>query len=185
MIHIGYQTHHLPTGRYYIGVHSTEKIDDGYLGSGRAFTRAVAKHGRHEFKRHDVRYFQTREEAEEWERETVTEAVANDPRSFNSLIGGQRGGRMNERLREEVSDNLRKRVPEIRESISKKLTGRKLSEETKARISAAKKGKSPSAEHKAKLSAAGKKRRHSAETKAKMAASQRAYWARKKSEKAS
>ena len=81
MHHIGYQTFHKATGRYYIGIHSTDDLDDGYLGSGRAFRRAVRRHGRKAFTRHVVRIFETRAEAAEWERSVVTQAVADDPRS--------------------------------------------------------------------------------------------------------
>lgn len=34
--HIVYKTTHLPSAKYYIGRHCTARLDDGYLGSGRA-----------------------------------------------------------------------------------------------------------------------------------------------------
>ena len=91
--HIAYQTIHKPTGRYYLGIHSTENLDDGYLGSGRGFARFRKGKPRSEFHRHIVKEFPTRAEACEWEEATVTEAVVEDPRSLNLKTGGMGNGR--------------------------------------------------------------------------------------------
>ena len=40
-IHYLYKTTCLVTGRYYIGMHSTCNIDDGYMGSGSGFPKNV------------------------------------------------------------------------------------------------------------------------------------------------
>ena len=136
MHHIGYQTHHLPTGRYYIGIHSTEKIDDGYLGSGTEFLRAVRKHGRQEFRRHIVREFASRDEATEWERATVTAEVRDDPRSFNMKTGGGVAGLHSAETKRRMSVSQRARGPvpqELRDRISRTLTGRKLAPEHAAK----------------------------------------------------
>lgn len=36
-------------GHYYKGKHSTDNIDDGYLGSGCILQRAIKKYGKHNF----------------------------------------------------------------------------------------------------------------------------------------
>ena len=49
--YIVYRTVHLPTGRFYIGRHVTNKLDDGYMGSGIVITRLLKKYPLTEFKR--------------------------------------------------------------------------------------------------------------------------------------
>ena len=117
MHHIGYQTHHLPTGRYYIGIHSTDNLEDGYLGSGPGLKAAVKRHGRAEFRRRIVKEFATRAEACEWEAATVTMQVVEDPRSFNLQTGGgigRRGvearGNISEAVKRAYTDNPAFRV---------------------------------------------------------------------------
>ena len=89
---LAYQTIHKPTGRYYLGIHSTDDLDDGYLGSGAEFRRFRKGKPRSDFHRHIVRDFATRAEACEWEAATVTMAVVNDPRSLNRQTGGGNAG---------------------------------------------------------------------------------------------
>ena len=88
MNHIGYQTICALNGHYYLGVHSTEDLDDGYLGSGLELKRAIKAHGKGAFSRHDVAFFDTRDEAYEWESRVVTPEVVADPRSYNRRLGG-------------------------------------------------------------------------------------------------
>jgi len=49
MHYIVYKTTNLINKKIYIGIHSTENINDGYLGSGTALKRAIAKHGKENF----------------------------------------------------------------------------------------------------------------------------------------
>lgn len=51
MFHIIYKTTNLLDGKFYIGAHSTEILEDGYLGSGKYLKRAVLKYGRENFAR--------------------------------------------------------------------------------------------------------------------------------------
>jgi group I intron endonuclease len=46
-----YITTNLLNGKKYIGAHSTDNINDGYIGSGRYFLRSVKKYGKENFKR--------------------------------------------------------------------------------------------------------------------------------------
>jgi len=77
--------------KYYIGVHSTWKLDDGYLGSGVKISRAVAKYGRENFTLEIIQFFDTREEALALERQLVTTDLLNDPMCMNLRTGGDGG----------------------------------------------------------------------------------------------
>lgn len=49
--YIIYKVTNLINGRYYIGRHSTNNLDDNYLGSGKAIINAVKKYGKDTFKK--------------------------------------------------------------------------------------------------------------------------------------
>lgn len=44
-LHFTYRTTCLVTGKWYVGMHSTANINDGYLGSGKILLRSVKKYG--------------------------------------------------------------------------------------------------------------------------------------------
>ena len=68
MFHIVYKTTNLINGKTYIGKHSTEDLDDGYLGSGKLLLKAVRKHGKENFSREILHTCSSEEEAynREW-----------------------------------------------------------------------------------------------------------------------
>lgn len=43
--HYIYKTKCLLTNKYYIGMHSTDNLDDGYVGSGKRLWYSINKHG--------------------------------------------------------------------------------------------------------------------------------------------
>ncbi len=47
--YILYETTNLVNGKKYRGIHKTEKLDDGYLGSGYALLLSVEKYGKENF----------------------------------------------------------------------------------------------------------------------------------------
>jgi hypothetical protein len=44
-----YKITKLVNGKYYYGIHSTNKLEDGYTGSGNAIKSAIKKYGRKNF----------------------------------------------------------------------------------------------------------------------------------------
>lgn len=88
IIHIGYLTLHLQSGRFYIGIHSTDDPDDGYLGSGPDLIKAIRANGQDQFKRFEIARFDSRAAASEWEAAVVTSEVVKNPMSFNLAVGG-------------------------------------------------------------------------------------------------
>lgn len=91
MHHFIYKTTNILNGKYYIGVHSTDDIGDGYLGSGVALKDAIAKYGKENFQRVILEYFDSAEKAFEKERELVNQAFVDLEETYNLKIGGYGG----------------------------------------------------------------------------------------------
>jgi group I intron endonuclease len=91
MYHFIYKTTNILNGKYYIGVHSTDNLDDGYLGSGLALKDAIAKYGKENFERVIVEHFKNSEEAFTKERELVNQAFVDLEETYNLKIGGSGG----------------------------------------------------------------------------------------------
>lgn len=90
--HYVYKTINTKNGMYYIGLHSHDKLDNNYLGSGRHFKFALASYGKESFTKTILKVFLTREEASEHEAELITLEVISDPTSYNLSGGGDNGG---------------------------------------------------------------------------------------------
>ena len=140
-----YKTTHKESGKYYIGVHSTDNIDDGYLGSGTRIKRSVKKYGEDAFEREILRHFDTNVDAYSYEKKLVTLDTLKDTLCMNMDTGGrgrQPGYKMSEETRRKVGDASKGRFfsKEARDKISKVHKGKSKSKETRARISNAQKG---------------------------------------------
>tara|TARA_R110000823_G_scaffold312855_1_gene439916 strand:+ start:430 stop:981 length:552 start_codon:yes stop_codon:yes gene_type:complete len=83
-----YQTKNLLNGKTYIGVHSTNKANDSYLGSGILLAKAIEKYGKSVFKKEILDFFNTKEEAYLEEAFLVTEETVKDNSNYNLGIGG-------------------------------------------------------------------------------------------------
>lgn len=161
--HFIYKTTNLLSGRYYIGMHSTDDLEDGYLGSGDRLRKAIRKHGKENFVREILEFCESREELKLRESETVNlEEIAKED-CMNLVVGGngfmldehhyncsKLGGlvhakRMKEddgyanKVKKTVSNNLKKAHKEGKLKYDN-FTGKKHTEETKQRMSKSKKG---------------------------------------------
>jgi len=98
---IVYKTVNLINSKCYIGVHSTNKIDDNYLGCGfkstwdlnkikhsRGIIGAFKKYGVHNFKREVLFYCNSREEAFKKEAEIVDIDWVKSEHNYNLCLGG-------------------------------------------------------------------------------------------------
>jgi len=93
--HFIYRTTNLINGRYYLGMHSTNRIDDGYLGSGKRLYYELSKYGRNNFKFEILEQFDSREELVQAEINLITEQDLKNPNCLNLKQGGS-GGWSNE-----------------------------------------------------------------------------------------
>lgn len=177
--HILYKTTCHTTGRYYIGIHSTDKIEDGYLGSGIHLTRSVNKHGRLAHTREVLEFLPSRSDLKVREAEVVTEdLIKSDVLCMNLIKGGNSNDRefgITEKTRELLSI-ASKRFTRTKEHYEKVVATRKANgtnkhtDETKQKIGDQFKGKTLTEEHKAAISAGGQGRIVDDTTRAKIAA---------------
>lgn len=94
-IHYLYKTTCLVTGRYYIGMHSTSNLDDGYMGSGKRLRYSIRKYGVDNHKKEIIDFFDTRELLIEAEKTAITPDMITDVNCMN-LKGGGEGGFISE-----------------------------------------------------------------------------------------
>ena len=79
------------TGCYYIGVHSTNDLEDGYLGSGTRVRESIKQHGRENHSKEVLTLCDTREAANKLESELVNEETLLDNKCLNLAMGGKNG----------------------------------------------------------------------------------------------
>lgn len=164
-IHYIYKTTCNVTNKYYIGMHSTNNIDDGYLGSGKRLWYSINKHGKDNHSKEILEYCENRKELKEREKEIVNEQLLTEDLCMNLTVGGE-GGWSSEQQRENNKKSVEKQrilretdpewVKRVKENSSKAhkkayekgrkkvvpdWTGQKHSEETKKKMSETKKGK--------------------------------------------
>lgn len=87
--HFVYKTVNKANGKYYIGKHSTDDLNDGYLGSGTLLKKALKKYGKENFEREIICFCSSSEEVYAKEHEIVTQEIVNDPMSYNLRCGGE------------------------------------------------------------------------------------------------
>lgn len=75
-------------GHFYYGIHSTDNINDGYMGSGHRLRKAYQLYGIENFSKEILKFFDNRDDLELYESEIVTEELVNDKECYNSIIGG-------------------------------------------------------------------------------------------------
>jgi hypothetical protein len=86
--HYIYKTTCNVTGRYYIGMHSTSNLEDGYMGSGKRLRRSLDKYGIENHTKEILEFLNNRESLAKRESEIVNEQSIDDPLCMNLKPGG-------------------------------------------------------------------------------------------------
>ena len=86
--HIIYKTTNLINGKIYVGLHSTNNLNDRYLGSGWVLKSAIKKYGRENFKKEVLLVLSSREEAREVEALVVDKEFIARSDTYNLQEGG-------------------------------------------------------------------------------------------------
>ena len=185
MFHYVYEITNNINGRKYIGKHSTNDMNDGYMGSGIAIKQAIKKYGSKNFSKKIIKSFETSEEAFKFEKEIIEQLdCVNNYKYYNMSDGGIGGvgtlsgktelekveiyNRMKNTLKGKMAGEKnpmygkvsamkgKKHTKEAREKMSKSLKGKPFSKEHRKNISKSKIGMKLSEETKKKISNSNK-----------------------------
>lgn len=113
MYYIVYQTTNKINGKFYIGMHKTNNINDGYLGSGVLLEKAIKKYGKENFIRDILFECKCEKEMILFEEALLTEEYikSNFGKIYNLASGGKGGGfiweLLSEEKKKELSENQR------------------------------------------------------------------------------
>lgn len=149
--HYVYEIVCLTSSRSYIGVHSTDNMEDGYFGSGKELLILVTELGKNNFLKRIIYHGSNRQEILEIERLLVTTENIKSFQLLNIIPGGGGGhsvkGRTHrkgyipsEEHRKKIGAAVRERWqnPEYKRRFSESRRGRVVSQETKEKMSKAK-----------------------------------------------
>ena len=89
--------------KYYFGIHSTDKLDDGYFGSGRVLKEALEKYGIDNFHLTIIQNYSTRKEVSDHERLVVTSDLVENKQCYNIRTGGENEFTYNQEFRDHMS----------------------------------------------------------------------------------
>lgn len=94
--HFIYKTTDKRNGNFYVGMHSTNDLNDGYVGSGKRLKHLIYKHGKDIFNFEILEFLPNRKSLKIREEEIVNQDFLLEEKCMNLKIGGT-GGFMNEK----------------------------------------------------------------------------------------
>ena len=86
--HVVYKTTNIVNNKIYIGLHSTNNINDNYIGSGYVLKEAIKKYGKSKFKKEILYVFNSRDEARKMEASIVDKDFCKRKDTYNLTEGG-------------------------------------------------------------------------------------------------
>lgn len=95
-------------GKIYVGVHKTDNLNDGYMGSGKKIINAIKKHGVENFQKEILEYFDSTEQMYNREKEVVTAEFVARADTYN-LMGGGWGGELTVESNEQKKKTMAER----------------------------------------------------------------------------
>ena len=164
-------------GKIYIGVHSTKKLNDRYIGSSKSVKNDIKEFGIKWFTKYNLFYFYTRKEAFTKEYELVDKEFCLRNDTYNIAIGGK-GLYLavvpyETRKKMSEANKGRKHTDETKKKMSETKKGHVVTDETKKKISEANKGRKLTDELKQKMSETRKGRKLTESTRKKMSESRK------------
>lgn len=89
--HFIYKTTNLINNKFYVGMHSTDDLADGYVGSGKIIHYSVNKYGVKNHRVEILEFAESRDLLKKREAEIVNEELLADPLNINLKFGGEGG----------------------------------------------------------------------------------------------
>jgi hypothetical protein len=89
--HYIYKTTCKVTDKFYVGMHSTDNLEDGYIGSGKRLWHSIRKHGLDNHVKEILEFLPNRSSLKSREKEIVNERFLQDTNCLNIQIGGGGG----------------------------------------------------------------------------------------------
>jgi len=89
--HFIYKTTDKRNGNYYIGMHSTNNLNDGYIGSGDRLKHLIHKHGKEIFTIEILEFLPNRKSLKERETQIVNSDLLLEDKCMNLKVGGYGG----------------------------------------------------------------------------------------------
>lgn len=153
--HFIYKTTCNVNGKYYIGMHSTDDLEDGYMGSGKRLWNSLNYHGKDNHSIELLEFCEDRVELRKREKELVNEDLLKEDLCMNLMVGGEGGSSPAQRewtiqqwkkpeYRAKMSKLSSERIKKTHASGKIKydtFTGKSHTDDTKRKMSDAKKGK--------------------------------------------
>jgi hypothetical protein len=127
-------------------MHSTDDLEDGYVGSGTRLWHSIKKHGRENFKMEILEFCSDRELLKKREAELITEEMLKDPLCMNLRTGGEGGYSVTEEVKERIkirwtperrlaqAERLRTVIKNRFENWSYKVRQKKVPEKTRSQL---------------------------------------------------
>lgn len=86
-----YEVKNKVTGKIYVGVHKTDNLEDGYMGSGKVILKAIEKHGLENFEKTILEFFDDADSMFRRESEVVDDVFLARDDVYNLRRGGMGG----------------------------------------------------------------------------------------------
>lgn len=140
--HFIYKTTNLLSGKYYIGMHSTDNLNDGYMGSGKRLRRSLNKYGVNNHTVEILEFVKSRKELIDREKEIVNLNEIAKNECMNLMVGGKGGFISDEQQRQRsIAGNKALNLKREKDANFKDMVRRKISEGSKQSYKNGRKGK--------------------------------------------
>lgn len=131
--HFVYKTTDTRNGNFYIGIHSTYNLNDGYIGSGKRIRNIKYRYGKDILKCEILEYLPDRQTLKKREEEIVNSKLLEEKKCMNLRIGGE-GGFSLETQRRNAPKGAKKYIELMKDEDWNKIQRKKISKGLKRHL---------------------------------------------------